>query len=267
MAQLTWQRIPLMARSIISGLLVTFSGLLPWTILFGLNITLAPSIPWSVMVIAIYLFFWNRFVKGSGNGTHAPSRAERYRNTSSHSIATRIYVAGGLTSIGIFLLMMVAYQYFKIPIQELPIKNLSPWIVAIYFAMASFVAGLCEEVGFRGYMQQPLEKSHGVLVAVSISTIVFALLHFNAMLIPFHFLGGINFAIMTWLSHSLRPSIIFHSLTNFLSYILLWQAAILFTDPAYNSLFTWLAGVGLLLIMLAGFWMRANLSKYSKASA
>ena len=252
MAQPAWQRIPLIARSIISGLLVTFSGLLPWSILFGINVTVSPAIPWSIVVCGVYLFFWNRFVKGNELTITTRSRSERYRSITSNSVDTRVYIFGGLFSIGLLLLMMAAYRYFEIPIQELPIKNINPVVVAIYFGVASFVAGLCEEVGFRGYLQQPIEQKNGVVTAITISTLLFTVLHFNAAeairLTPFYVLGGINFGVMAWLGESLRPSILFHTITNFLSYLMLWLGASLFTNPSLDSIFATMAVVGILLV-------------------
>lgn len=254
MAHSTWQRIPVIIRSIISGLLVTFSGLLPWSILFGINITVSPAFPWSVMGCLVYLFFWNRFVRGNteliGN---AYSRAKRYRATAQYNYAW-VYATGGAFSIGIFLLMVASYKYFEIPIQELPIKNVSPLVVAVYFAMASFVAGLCEEVGFRGYLQQPIESKYGALVSVIISSTAFTVLHFGGVealpLMPFYLLGGVNFGLMAYWSKSLRPSIILHTVTNFLSYLILWLGADLFRDESHNSLFTSLLVVGILMLIV-----------------
>lgn len=105
MAQYAWQRIPLIIRGIIGGLLVTFSGLLPWSILFGIDITVSPAIPWSVALCLVYLFFWNRFVRGTAQQTgSAYSRAERYRAVANSNYSW-VYATGGAFSIGLFLLM------------------------------------------------------------------------------------------------------------------------------------------------------------------
>jgi membrane protease YdiL (CAAX protease family) len=39
--------------------------------------------------------------------------------------------------------------------------------------MSAFSAGICEEIGFRGYMQQPIEQRRGVLPVVLISSLFF----------------------------------------------------------------------------------------------
>jgi membrane protease YdiL (CAAX protease family) len=48
------------------------------------------------------------------------------------------------------------------------------YLVCVISALS---AGVCEEVGFRGYMQRPIEKQHGALAAVLVSSVMFTLLH------------------------------------------------------------------------------------------
>lgn len=263
-----WQRIPLIPRSIVSGLLVTFSGLLPWSVLFGVNITLSPAIPWSVVVCGIYLFFWNGFMKGKVfQNANAPLRADRYRVNSESQTNSWIYVAGGMFSLGLFLMMIAAY-YLRIPIQELPLKGIHPLVVVVYFAMASFVAGLCEEVGLRGYTQQPIEKKNGIVSAVTITTLLFVLLHLGnaeAMyLIPFYILIAINFGILAWRSQNLRPVIIFHTLTNFFSYLILWLSGSHFAEQGHTSFFTTLFIIGVAMVFLSLAWAYPKLFRLNK---
>jgi membrane protease YdiL (CAAX protease family) len=48
------------------------------------------------------------------------------------------------------------------------------WLACVVSALS---AGICEETGFRGYMQRPIENRHGAVVAVIISSIFFTLIH------------------------------------------------------------------------------------------
>jgi membrane protease YdiL (CAAX protease family) len=48
------------------------------------------------------------------------------------------------------------------------------WLACIVSALS---AGVCEETGFRGYMQRPIEHRHGPIVAILISSVLFTLLH------------------------------------------------------------------------------------------
>src|SRR5215472_8194190 len=62
------------------------------------------------------------------------------------------------------------YELSFIP--SLPLK----WIAVVISAMS---AGICEETGFRGYMQQPMEQRHGAVIAILVSSFFFTLLHLN----------------------------------------------------------------------------------------
>jgi membrane protease YdiL (CAAX protease family) len=48
------------------------------------------------------------------------------------------------------------------------------WLACIVSALS---AGICEETGFRGYMQRPIEKSSDPVVAIAISSLAFMLIH------------------------------------------------------------------------------------------
>ena len=41
------------------------------------------------------------------------------------------------------------------------------------------VAGICEEVGYRGYLQKPLEQRYGPVFSISITSIVFIVIHLH----------------------------------------------------------------------------------------
>jgi membrane protease YdiL (CAAX protease family) len=45
--------------------------------------------------------------------------------------------------------------------------------------MGSLVAGICEEIGYRGYMQAPLEQKYGPVAGISITSIVFVVIHLH----------------------------------------------------------------------------------------
>lgn len=45
--------------------------------------------------------------------------------------------------------------------------------------ISALSAGVCEEMGFRGYMQRPLEQRFGPVAAILTSALVFTLLHLN----------------------------------------------------------------------------------------
>lgn len=50
------------------------------------------------------------------------------------------------------------------------------WLACVVSALS---AGICEETGFRGYMQRPIENRYGPLVAILISSVFFTLIHLS----------------------------------------------------------------------------------------
>jgi membrane protease YdiL (CAAX protease family) len=98
------------------------------------------------------------------------------------------------------------YDFSFIP--SLPLK----WLAVVVSAAS---AGICEETGFRGYMQQPIEKRHGAPTAIFVSSFFFMLLHLTkawAMvgMIPIVFGAGVLLGLLAWSSGSLIPSMIGH---------------------------------------------------------
>ena len=93
-------------------------------------------------------------------------------------------------------------------IPSLPLK----WIAVVISATS---AGICEETGFRGYMQQPIEQRHGAVIAILVSSFFFTLLHLTkswAMvgMIPIVFVAGLLLGLLAWSSGSLIPGMIGH---------------------------------------------------------
>lgn len=86
------------------------------------------------------------------------------------------------------------------------------WIAVIVSAAS---AAICEETGFRGFMQQPIERRHGVSIAVVISSFFFTALHLTKAwallgMIPIVFGAGILLGSLAWSVRSLIPGVIGH---------------------------------------------------------
>lgn len=73
----------------------------------------------------------------------------------------------------------------------------------------SLLAGVVEETAFRGYMQGPVERRHGPIVAILVTGVIFGLLHYNhhpasvfAML-PFYIAVAAVYGGVTYLTNSI----------------------------------------------------------------
>ncbi|WP_035357353.1 CPBP family intramembrane glutamic endopeptidase [Edaphobacter aggregans] len=86
------------------------------------------------------------------------------------------------------------------------------WLALVVSATS---AGICEETGFRGYMQRPIEQRHGAPVAILISSLFFMALHLNKAwvtpgMVPVVFGAGVLLGLLAWSSGSLIPGMIGH---------------------------------------------------------
>jgi membrane protease YdiL (CAAX protease family) len=86
------------------------------------------------------------------------------------------------------------------------------WIAVVVSAAS---AGICEEIGFRGFMQQPIEQGYGAPVAVFISSFFFLALHLTKAwaslgMVPIVFGAGVLLGLLAWSAGSLIPGIIGH---------------------------------------------------------
>ena len=98
------------------------------------------------------------------------------------------------------------YDFSFIP--SLPLK----WLAVVLSAAS---AGICEETGFRGYMQQPIERRHGAPTAIFLSSVFFTLLHLTkgwapVGMVPIVFGAGILLGLLAWSSESLIPGMVGH---------------------------------------------------------
>ncbi|GMY30440.1 putative membrane peptidase ydil [Fagus crenata] len=89
-----------------------------------------------------------------------------------------------------------------------------PVAMALYAIVVSICAPVWEEIVFRGFLLPSLTKYMPVWCAVLVSSVVFALAHFNVQrMLPLIFLGMVMGVIFTR-SRNLLPSMLLHSLWN-----------------------------------------------------
>jgi membrane protease YdiL (CAAX protease family) len=90
------------------------------------------------------------------------------------------------------------------------------WLAVVVSATS---AGICEETGFRGYMQRPIEQRHGVPTAIVVSSLLFMLLHLTkgwalVGMVPIVFGAGVLLGLLAWSSDSLIPGMIGHTVMD-----------------------------------------------------
>jgi membrane protease YdiL (CAAX protease family) len=137
---------------------------------------------------------------------------------------------------------------FNIYANAVPEPKTIPDLVLAVFTVG-IMPGLFEEAVFRGFMQPAFEES-GTKRAVIFVSMLFALLHGSVVGLPAQFVLGVLMAILLVLTDSIYPGIIFHTVYNSATMILLYvqtQAGV--ASPVAGEMFEFLGAGGLVLAL------------------
>jgi membrane protease YdiL (CAAX protease family) len=197
-------------RAVIVGLLVGMIAANIWPLLL---MSLGMPVAGGAEIVFLALYVW--WV--SGGGPPSSLRAVRAENFRVRSLSTAQWTWGIIAAVSfaatvhaaLILLFRIVpfpaaafhqgYDFSFIPSRQMQ------WLACIVSALS---AGICEETGFRGYMQRPIEKSSGPIVAITVSSLVFMLLHLTKSwaligMVPIVFGAGILLGTMARVSGTL----------------------------------------------------------------
>ena len=212
-----WSRLPIALRAIISGLLIALVSANVWPLLL-LNL----GMPLAAITEAIFLALYVWWAGGGGPPrTTQAARATAFRRGTlsprqwSWGLVAALFFVVTIHAALVLLFRIVpfpvaafrqGYDFSFIP--SLPLR----WIAVVVSAVS---AGICEETGFRGYMQRPIEQRHGAPVAILISSLFFTTLHLTkgwamAGMVPIVFGAGVLLGLLAWSSGTLVFGMIGH---------------------------------------------------------
>jgi len=221
-----WKKLPVIVRAIFIGVLVTATGTLPWAWLVSMNVKHLPSVPWSVAPTMMWLWlFWQYFIKGNGwpRSTATFRKLMSRGNLLSAEAWGAALLAGILGLVSLLFFSGVISRMIRLPQQDASgMEQVPPLVLFLMLLTGSAVAGITEETGFRGYMQQPVEERHGPLVAILITGIIFGLMHFThaettLALMPFYFFAATVYGMLAYLTNSILPGMVLHAAGNVFS--------------------------------------------------
>lgn len=222
---LLWKRIPVIIRSVLTGLFVAAMGSMPWTLLVSLNLKYGSAFPWSVPVMAVYLWFYWRYFKGAW---WPKSTAEiRKTNSRANPLPEDVWGAALLAGISglVFIVMIQAVlsRMVRLPPQSSQdLSHIPALLLLLFVIMSGVVAGVTEEISFRGYMQRPIEKKHGPLIAILIVGVAFGFAHFthpevSLILLPYYLVVSAVYGMLAYFTNSIVPSLVLHAGGNIFS--------------------------------------------------
>jgi membrane protease YdiL (CAAX protease family) len=212
-----WTKLPTTLRAILAGFLIAAAAANVWLLLL-LNV----GVPLAVVVEAIFLVFFLWWARGGGppSATRA-ARAKAFRRgrftfkqwlwgfVGAFCFATTVHAS--IVLLFRFLPYPAAPFRRGYDLSSIPSMTLR-WIVVVESAAS---AAICEEIGFRGFMQQPIEQRHGAPIAILISSFLFMALHLSKAwaspgMVPIVFGAGVLLGLLAWSAASLIPGIIGH---------------------------------------------------------
>jgi membrane protease YdiL (CAAX protease family) len=221
-----WRRLPVVVRAVVAGAAAAAVGTLPWAGLVSTNLRYGSALPWAVPVMAVYLLlYWRYLVRGQGwpRSTSDSRRANARANAPHDDAWGAALMAGILGLVSILLLQGVIGRLVRLPQQrDLDISQYPTITVLAWVIMGAVVAGVVEETAVRGYMQRPIERRHGPVVAILISGSMFGLAHLThpevgLVLLPYYVAVSAVYGTLAYLTDSIFPSMVLHAGGNMFS--------------------------------------------------
>jgi membrane protease YdiL (CAAX protease family) len=216
-----WGRLPITLRAIVSGLAVGLIGANVWSLLL---ISCGPLVASIVEPVFLIAYLWWAIGRGPPRRTgEARRRAFRTPTLSAAGWLWGVIAAVALAA-SVNAAIVILFRLIPFPVAQfrqgydlsyVPGAALR-WVVVV---IAAASAGICEETGFRGYMQQPLETRFSPRWAILTSAVFFTLVHLNKGfaglgMIPIILGAGLLFGTLAWAARSLIPVMIGHTLMD-----------------------------------------------------
>ncbi len=216
-----WSLLPVSLRAIVVGIVIGLTAANVWPLLL-----LTLGAPLAAAAEAVFLVFYLWWASGRGPPISMQgARGAAFRRV---TLSPMQWVWGLVAAIffaaTIHAAMVLLFRVERFPVAAfrqgydlsfLPSLSLK-WLAVVVSATS---AGICEETGFRGYMQQPIERRHGAPIAVFVSSVFFMLLHLTkgwalVGMVPIVLGAGVLLGLLAWSSGSLIPGMIGHILMD-----------------------------------------------------
>ncbi len=268
-------------RAVFAGMVIVLLGTIPRNIAYALNLRYLTSVPWAVPVMAVFLWYFWRYLRDD-RPWFAPDggRAMLRANPLPAPLWFWSLLAGGLGIVALVIGLRLINRMVALPPQELPdLPAIPAFTMVPLLLMSAPIAGVVEEAAFRGYMQGPLERAHGVIIAILITGTMFAVAHldFTLVLWPYYVAVAAIYGMVTHLTDSILPSIVLHTSGNLFSNFDLWlhgqaewQAgageAVLIWDAGIDRSF-WLTAAVLLVVSVFTLAAYVRLAQAARAAA
>ncbi|MCI0715040.1 MAG: CPBP family intramembrane metalloprotease [Chlorobi bacterium] len=217
-------------RIIIVGLIIVFAGVMPWSYLIDINLKFHPDIPWAVFAGTTYLLLFILYLYGKGWPRSTSEKRRQYIriNKIKRNVWLWAMLGGAFYIIFLTGLNISGWLLFKIPTENIAefgsYSQYPSLIIFISLIFGAINTGVIEEMGFRGYMQVPLEKHFRPFISIIIVALFFSILHLPPLpVLPIFVLASTGWGFLAYYTNSILPGIVFHSLLDGLLWIFFWK--------------------------------------------
>jgi membrane protease YdiL (CAAX protease family) len=210
-------RIPIIIRAVFGGVLIGMIAANVWPILL-----LKIGMPTAAGAEIVFLAIYGWWAAGGGPPARFKSLREDYFRVRSLTIAQWFWgvIAAISFAATVHAAIVLLFRFVPFPTAafhqgydfSFMASRSTQWLACIISALS---AGVCEETGFRGYMQRPIENRHGPVVAILISSIFFMLIHLTKDwaligMVPIVFGAGLLLGILARASGTLAFCMLGH---------------------------------------------------------
>lgn len=203
--------------AVLMGLAIALVGTAPWVALIGLNMRLRPDAPWAAATMAWWLGLMLVWLSGRGWPRHTSASRRMHLRLwqpqsgawSGESLSTILGLMGAIAGLAVLYALIGASR---------PAVDVSPYPIALRWSsllMSPLVAGVVEEMAYRGYMQRHLERV-GPMFAILVTSVVFTVVHathgltYVLTLGPGIFLVSVLYGHLALRSGSIIPGMALH---------------------------------------------------------
>ena len=229
------------AKEVALGLGIAALGIGPWAILAPLNARVRPDLPWAAAVTLILLAVLAWWL--AGGGPPRSSRGARWRTLRLWSTEKTedAHRWSGETWMLILAFVLLTSLWIGLA-GDRPLPDPSDYPTMAFrvsaFVMTPLVAGVAEEMAYRGYLLSRLER-FGPETAIVVTSMAFAAAHLVhgigvIFLLPGFFLVSVIYCLLVRRTGSILPGMALHVLGD--------AAYLLFAVLGGNV--GWLAGKG-----------------------
>jgi membrane protease YdiL (CAAX protease family) len=214
-----WNWLPVVVRAIVLGfLLLEIGSTVTFLPLLG-NLKFHPEIPWAFPITLVVLGLYAAYF--SGWGPPAATRGARRKYSRASVPPAKIWRAAipamAFGIVALIALRLLSPSVMPVRAPSIPISFSSLPLPTIVGALLSIVliAGVTEEMAFRGYMQRPLEEAYGIVPAILVVGAMFWIAHLDHGItvthLPFQMCASIALGLLAYATRSLIPAMIAHT--------------------------------------------------------